>query len=196
MTKLEDLITAFSKLQGIGKKSATRIAFDFLSKKPEDVNAFLNVLKSSYETIKPCKICQSLTDTEICDICRNPKRDHSILCIVEDTKDVFAIEKSSIYTGLYHVLGGKVDPLNGIDIDDLNIKELLDRLADIKEIIFALNPDIEGETTILYLTKLLPKHIKISKIASGIPMGGNIEYTDIITLTKSLEGRQIINYEQ
>ena len=124
------------------------------------------------------------------------KRNHSVICIVEDTKDVFAIENSNVYNGIYHVLGGKVDPLNGVGIDDLNISTLLNRLDNVKEIIFALNPDLEGETTILYLTKLLPKSIKISKIASGIPMGGNIEYTDIVTLTKSLEGRQTINNEQ
>ncbi len=195
MTKLDELINAFSNLQGIGRKSATRIAFDILKRDKEEIEKFINTIKTAYDTIKPCKICKMLTDTTICNICSNEKRNHSILCIVEDTKDVFAIEKSNVYNGIYHVLGGKVDPLNGITLDDLYIPELINRLDSVNEIIFALNPDLEGETTILYLTKLLPKNIKISKIASGIPMGGNIEYADIITLTKSLEGRQIIQNE-
>lgn len=195
MTKLDELINIFSNLQGIGKKSATRIAFDILNKDEKEIELFVNTIKEAYTTIKPCKICMTLTDTTICNICSNEKRNHKILCIVEDTKDVFAIEKSNIYNGIYHVLGGKIDPLNGVNLEDLNINELLNRIDTIDEVIFALNPDLEGETTILYLTKLLPKNIKISKIASGIPMGGNIEYTDIITLTKSLEGRQIIRNE-
>lgn len=196
MTKLDELIKAFSGLQGIGRKSAARIAFDLLKKDEKEVNKFINTLTEAYNTIKPCTICNTLTDSGVCNICTNEKRNHSVICIVEDTKDVFAIENSNVYNGIYHVLGGKVDPLNGVGIDDLNISTLLNRLDKVKEIIFALNPDLEGETTILYLTKLLPKSIKISKIASGIPMGGNIEYTDIVTLTKSLEGRQTINNEQ
>lgn len=196
MTKLDELIKAFSGLQGIGRKSAARIAFDLLKKDEKEVNKFINTLTEAYNTIKPCTICNTLTDSSVCNICTNEKRNHSVICIVEDTKDVFAIENSNVYNGIYHVLGGKVDPLNGVGIDDLNISTLLNRLDNVKEIIFALNPDLEGETTILYLTKLLPKSIKISKIASGIPMGGNIEYTDIVTLTKSLEGRQTINNEQ
>lgn len=195
MTKLDELINVFSNLQGIGRKSATRIAFDLLKKDKADVEKFIDTIKSAYDIIKPCEICKTLTDKTICNICSNKKRNHSLLCIVEDTKDVFAIEKSNVYNGVYHVLGGKVDPLNGVTLDDLYIDELINRLDCIDEIIFALNPDLEGETTILYLTKLLPKNIKISKIASGIPMGGNIEYTDIMTLTKSLEGRQIIQNE-
>lgn len=192
MTKLDELIKVFSNLQGIGRKSATRIAFDILKKDKKDIEEFVSTIMQAYNTIKPCKKCKTLTENEICDICSNEKRNHSLLCIVEDTKDVFAIEKSNVYNGVYHVLGGKVDPLNGINIDDLYVDELIERLDSVKEVIFALNPDLEGETTILYLTKLLPKNIKISKIASGIPMGGNIEYTDIVTLTKSLEGRQTI----
>lgn len=196
MKKFNELVKVFSSLQGIGKKSAVRIAFDILEKPKEDVEKMINIIKDCTENINPCKICLMLSENEICDICSNEKRDKSIICIVENTRDVFAIENSEQYKGLYHVLGGKLDPLNGIGIDELNIKELITRLNDVKEIILALNPDIEGETTNLYLSKiLLNKGIKVTKIASGIPMGGNIEFTDIMTLTKSIEGRQVIKSE-
>lgn len=197
MTKLDNLINTLAKLQGIGRKSAIRIAFDLLEKQQDEINIFLETIKDSYNSIRPCNICKTLTDNEnnICYICSDEKRNKNILCVVENTKDVLAIEKSAEFNGIYHVLGGRLDPLNGITISDLYIKELLDRLTNVKEIILALNPDIEGETTILYLIKVIPKNIKISKIASGIPMGGNIEYTDIVTLAKSLEGRQVINNE-
>lgn len=194
--KLDELIKVFSKLQGIGKKSAIRIAFDILSKNKNEIDDFLETIKSSYETIKPCTICYTLTDNNICNICNNEKRNKKILCLVENTRDVFAFENAGGYNGIYHVLGGKLDPLNGIGVDTLHIEELLNRLDNIEEIILALNPDIEGETTSLYLKKILSdKNIKISKIASGIPMGGNIEYTDMMTLVKSLEGRQEIKDE-
>lgn len=196
MKKFDELVKVFSSLQGIGKKSAVRIAFDMLEKPKEDVEKMINIIKDCTENINPCKICLTLSETEICDICSNEKRDKSIICIVENTRDVFAIENAEQYKGLYHVLGGKLDPLNGIGIDELNIKELIARLNDVEEIILALNPDIEGETTNLYLSKiLLEKGIKVTKIASGIPMGGNIEFTDIMTLTKSIEGRQVIKSE-
>lgn len=194
--KLDELIKVFSKLQGIGKKSAIRIAFDILSKNKNEIDDFLETIKSSYETIKPCTVCYTLTDNNICNICNNEKRNKKILCLVENTRDVFAFENAGGYNGIYHVLGGKLDPLNGIGVDTLHIEELLNRLDNIEEIILALNPDIEGETTSLYLKKILSdKNIKISKIASGIPMGGNIEYTDMMTLVKSLEGRQEIKDE-
>ncbi len=196
MEKLNELIKVFSSLQGIGKKSATRIAFDVLAKSENEINGILNTIKTSYETIKPCNICSTFTDLGICEICTNEKRNKKIICLVENTRDVFAFENAGGFNGLYHVLGGKIDPLNGIGIDNLNITNLLDRLDNIDEVILALNPDIEGETTSLYLTRILnDKNIKISKIASGIPMGGNIEYTDMMTLIKSLEGRQEIKDE-
>lgn len=197
MNKLDNLINSLSKLQGIGKKSAIRIAFDLLEKDVEEIKSFLNSIEDAYLSIKACNICRTLTDNEdtICNICKNDNRNKSIICVVESAKDVFAIEKSAEFNGLYHVLGGKVDPLNGISINDLYIDELIERLNEVDEIILALNPDLEGETTILYLKELIPNNIKISKIASGIPMGGNIEYTDIATLARSLEGRQVINNE-
>lgn len=196
MEKLDELIKAFSTLQGIGKKSAIRIAFDILNKSPEEINKFILSVKDAYYTIKPCEICMNLTDNKICDVCADENRDKKIVCIVENARDVIAIENTKMYNGLYHILGGKIDPLNGVRADDLNIDSLLKRLKNIKECILALNPDIEGETTSLYIIKILEEYnIKISKIASGIPMGWNIEYADMMTIVKSLEGRQVIKDE-
>lgn len=191
MKKLDDLINVFAKLPGIGRKSAARIAFDILEKDNSEIENMLYTIKDSYENIKHCSICGNLSENDVCEICSNEKRNKDIICVVEGVRDITAFEKSAIYNGLYHVLGGKIDPLNGVTIDDLNIDRLLKRLdGTVQEIILALNPDLEGETTNLYLTKILKERgIKVSKIASGIPMGGNIEYTDMATLGKSLEGR-------
>nr|WP_315048817.1 recombination mediator RecR [uncultured Leptotrichia sp.] len=192
MKKLDDLIDVFSKLPGIGKKSAMRIAFDILERSETDIDKMVNIIKDSHSSIKHCSICGNLSENDICEICEDEKRNKEILCIVEGVRDVIAFENSETYNGLYHVLGGKIDPLNGITIEDLNLKSLIKRLDEkvIKEVIIALNPDLEGETTTLYLTKILKqKDVRVSKIASGIPMGGNIEYTDMATLGKSLEGR-------
>jgi recombination protein recR len=191
MKKLDDLIDVFAKLPGIGRKSAQRIAFDILEKSENEIDEMLNTIKTSHSEIKHCKICGNLSENDICEICSDDKRDKNVICVVEGVRDVIAFEKSDTYFGLYHVLGGKIDPLNGITIEDLNLKNLINRLdGSVKEVILALNPDLEGETTNLYLTKILKgKNIKVSKIASGIPIGGNIEYTDILTLGKSLEGR-------
>lgn len=191
MKKLDDLINVFAKLPGIGRKSAARIAFDILEKDNSEIENMLYTIKDSYENIKHCSICGNLSENDVCEICSNEKRNKDTICVVEGVRDITAFEKSAIYNGLYHVLGGKIDPLNGVTIDDLNIDKLLKRLdGTVQEIILALNPDLEGETTNLYLTKILKeKGIKVSKIASGIPMGGNIEYTDMATLGKSLEGR-------
>ena len=191
MKKLDDLIDVFAKLPGIGRKSAVRIAFDVLDRSEAEVDRMLEIIKDSHINIKHCKICGNLSENEICEICENEKRDREVICVVEGVRDVIAFEKSETYNGLYHVLGGKIDPLNGVTIEDLNLRNLLDRIdGSVKEVILALNPDLEGETTSLYLTKFLKaKDVKISKIASGIPMGGNIEYTDMATLGRSLEGR-------
>ena len=192
MKKLDELIEVFGKLPGIGKKSAMRIAFDILEKNEIEIENMLSTIKDAYTSIKHCSICGNLCEGEICEICSSEKRDKSVICIVESVKDVIAFEKSETYNGLYHVLGGKIDPLNGVTIEDLNISELMKRLdeKDVEEVILALNPDMEGETTALYLIKMMKnKGVKVSQIASGIPMGGNIEYTDMATLGKSLEGR-------
>ena len=192
MKKLDDLIDVFAKLPGIGRKSAARIAFDVLDRSEAEVDRMLEIIKDSHSSIKHCSICGNLSENDICEICEDEKRNKEVLCIVEGVRDVIAFENSDTYNGLYHVLGGKIDPLNGVTIEDLNLKSLIKRLDEkvIKEVIIALNPDLEGETTTLYLTKILKqKDVRVSKIASGIPMGGNIEYTDMATLGKSLEGR-------
>ena len=195
MKKLDELIEVFGKLPGIGKKSAMRIAFDILGKNEIEIENMLSTIKDAYTSIKHCSICGNLCEGEICEICSSEKRDKSVICVVESVKDIIAFEKSETYNGLYHVLGGKIDPLNGVTIEDLNISELIKRLdeKDVQEVILALNPDMEGETTALYLIKMIKnKDIKVSQIASGIPMGGNIEFTDMATLGRSLEGRREI----
>ena len=195
MKKLDELIEVFGKLPGIGKKSAMRIAFDILEKNEIEIENMLSTIKDAYTSIKHCSICGNLCEGEICEICSSEKRDKSVICIVESVKDVIAFEKSETYNGLYHVLGGKIDPLNGVTIEDLNISELMKRLdeKDVEEVILALNPDMEGETTALYLIKMMKnKGVKVSQFASGIPMGGNFEFTDIATLGRSLEGRREI----
>ena len=195
MKKLDELIEVFGKLPGIGKKSAMRIAFDILEKNEIEIENILSTIKDAYTSIKHCSICGNLCEGEICEICSSEKRDKSVICIVESVKDVIAFEKSETYNGLYHVLGGKIDPLNGVTIEDLNISELMKRLdeKDVEEVILALNPDMEGETTALYLIKMMKnKGVKVSQIASGTPTGGNIEFTDMATLGRSLEGRREI----
>lgn len=169
MKKLDELIDVFGRLPGIGRKSAMRIAFDILKKSDSEIESMLEIIRDSHKSIKNCSICGNLTENDICDICNNEKRNKEIICIVEGVRDIIAFEKSDTYKGLYHVLGGKIDPLNGVTIEDLNIKKLVERLNDtVNEIIIALNPDLEGETTTLYLTKILrEKKLKISKIASG-----------------------------
>lgn len=192
MEKLTNLIDTLSKLQGIGKKSATRLAFDILNKDKSDIERLIFIIEDTYNSIKPCKICNSLAENDICEICSNNLRDNSVICIVEDYKDVVAFEKAGTYKGLYHILGGKIDPLNGVGPNDLNIENLLIRLnGDVKEVIIAINSDLEGETTIMYLSEILKDKVEtISRIASGIPIGTNIEYIDSLTLNLSIEGRK------
>lgn len=194
MKSLDNIVDEFAKLPGIGRKSAMRIAFYVLEMENEELANFMAVLKEGKEKIKKCEICGNLTESDICDICSDEERDNSIICIVKDSRDIIAFEKSKTYNGLYHVLGGIIDPLNGIGVDDLDIDKLTKRLTDsVKEVILALDPSLEGETTSLYLSNIIKeKEIKVSRIASGIPMGGNIEFSDIATLSRSLEGRKEI----
>ena len=190
---LEKLIDEFHKLPGIGRKTAARLAFHVLDMEETEVERFSSAMLNVKKYVKKCSVCGNFSENDLCEICSNDSRDNNIICVVEDSKDIPPLEKTGKYNGVYHVLNGKIAPLNGITPDKLNIKSLLERLAsnDIKEIIFALNPDLEGETTVLYLTKLIkPFGITITKIASGIPMGGNIEFTDSATIAKALEGRQ------
>lgn len=195
MKKLDELIEVFSKLQGVGKKSATRLAFDILNKNKSEIDRLIFIIQDTYSSIKPCKICSSLAENDICDVCNSDLRDKSIICVVETARDVIAFEKANVYKGLYHVLGGKVDPLNGITPDKLNIEELLNRIDEnVKEVILALSSDIEGESTMMYLSNILNnKNIVVSKIASGIPIGTNLEYVDTLTLNLSILGRRNID---
>lgn len=195
MKKLDELIEVFSKLQGVGKKSATRLAFDILNKNKSEIDRLIFIIQDTYNSIKPCKICNSLTENEICDVCSSDLRDKSIICVVETPRDVIAFEKANVYKGLYHVLGGKIDPLNDITPDKLNIESLLDRIDEnVKEIILAMSSDIEGESTMMYLSNILSdKNIVVSRIASGIPIGTNIEYVDTLTLNLSILGRRNID---
>lgn len=192
---IEKLIEEFSKLPGIGKRSAERLAFHVLKQPKENVERFSKALIDAKEKITFCPVCQSLTDSVPCAICSNPKRDKSVICVVENPKDVVAMEKTKEFNGLYHVLHGVISPIDGIGPDDIKIKELLLRTKDndIKEIIMATNPSIEGEATAMYISSLFKNFgIKVTRIAHGLPVGGELEYADEITITRALEGRQEI----
>ena len=187
------LINQFEKLPGIGHKTAVRLAF-YILEAPEDVAKEMSkTLVEAKENVKFCSICYNLTEKDPCDICSDKKRDDSTICVVENVKDVIAMEKTHEYKGLYHVLHGAISPMNNISAGDIKIKELLERLKDdtIKEIILATNPTVEGEATAMYISRLIkPLGIKVTRIAHGIPVGGDLEYTDEITLIKALEGRR------
>lgn len=190
---LEILIDEFNRLPGIGRKSATRLAFHVLEMSEMEIERFTSALKSVKENVKRCSVCGNFSEEDICNICSDEFREKDTICVVEDSRDIIPFEKTNRFKGKYHVLNGKLDPLNGITPDKLNLKPLLERVAnnEVTEVILALNPDLEGETTALYLTRLLkPFDVKITKIASGIPMGGNIEFADTATISKALEGRQ------
>ena len=192
---IERLIENFEKLPSIGHKTATRLAFHMLNLNEEGVNEFINSITEAKKNLKYCSKCFNITDTDPCPICSSPKRDQATICVVEDVKDVVAMEKTHEFKGVYHVLHGSISPMNGIGPEDIKIKELLERLrdTDVKEIILATNPRVEGEATAIYLSKLIkPIGIKVTRIAHGIPVGGDLEYTDEITLSKALEGRREI----
>jgi recombination protein RecR len=189
---LGHLIEELSRLPGIGPKTAQRLAFYILRMSPERVARLTESINSAKEMIIYCSVCGNFTDTDPCDICSAPYRDKNIIMVVEDPKDVVAIEKTREYKGLYHVLHGAISPLEGIGPDDIKIRELLTRVsAGVEEVILATNPNIEGEATSMYIAKLLkPLGIKVTRIAHGVPMGGDLEYADEVTLTKALEGRR------
>ncbi len=192
---IEKLIESFEKLPSIGNKTAARLAFYILNCPEEETNEFISAIVNAKKNLKYCKKCYNISDTEICPICSNPKRDETSICVVEDVRDVIAMEKTHEFKGVYHVLHGSISPMNGIGPDDIKIKELLARLMDghVKEVILATNPRVEGEATAMYISKLVkPLGIKTTRIAHGIPVGGDLEYTDEITLTKALEGRREI----
>ena len=186
------LINQFEKLPGIGHKTAVRLAFYILESDENVAKEFSETLVKAKKNVKFCSICYNLTEKDPCDICSNSKRDESTICVVENVKDVIAMEKTYEYKGKYHVLHGSISPMNNISAGDIKIKELLERLKDdsIKEVILATNPTVEGEATAMYISRLIkPLGIKVTRIAHGIPVGGDLEYTDEITLIKALEGR-------
>ena len=190
---IEKLIESFEKLPSIGHKTAVRLAFHILDLSDERTNEFISSILNAKQNLKYCSQCFNISDTDPCPICSSPKRDNSIICVVEDVRDILAMEKTNEFKGVYHVLHGSISPMNGIGPEDIKIKELLGRLQEnnIKEIILATNPRVEGEATAIYLSKLIkPFGIKVTRIAHGIPVGGDLEYTDEITLTKALEGRR------
>ena len=190
---LSRLIEEFSKLPGIGPKSAERLAMHLLKGSLEQAKAFAYAVVKAKQALRYCKICNNLTEQELCPVCQDSRRDRSLICVVEEPKDVLAIEKSGAYHGIYHVLLGAISPLDGIGPEDLKIKELLSRIEQnkVKEIIIATDSDADGETTALYLAKFIkPSGVKTTRIACGIPAGGNLEYADQVTLGKALQGRQ------
>ncbi len=187
------LIEQFQKLPSIGPKSAQRMAFHILKMPLSEVQKFAEALIVAKEQTKACEICFNLSTTSPCEICSATNRNRSVICVVAETKDLIAIEKTNEYHGLYHVLQGLISPMDGIGADDIRIKELLTRLTDdnVQEVILALSPSVEGEATSLYLTKLIkPFGIKISRIAFGLPVGADLEYADEVTLAKAIEGRR------
>lgn len=189
---IEVLIEQFAQLPGIGRKSAERIAFHILGgMSAEDVGKMCGSVLDAKKSVTLCPECQNLTDTVPCVVCSSQKRDRSIICVVESPKDVAAIEKTNEYNGLYHVLHGALSPIDGVTPEDLKIKELLERLDGVNEIIMATNPTVSGTATAVYIQRLLqPMGVKITRIAHGIPVGGDLEYADEITLVKALEGRR------
>ena len=191
---LENLVEHFAKLPGIGRKTAQRLAFYVLSLPQEEADAFAQSITQSKTAIHCCPVCQNLTEGEgPCAVCASPKRDHGVICVVADPKDVVAMERSREYHGLYHVLHGVISPMNHVGPDDLHIKSLVERVAagGVEEVIMATNPDTEGEATAMYLARLLrPFQVRVSRLAYGIPVGSHLEYADDATLMRALEGRQ------
>lgn len=190
---LQRLAECFARLPGIGRKSASRLAFSVLALSDEEAESFANTIIEAKESVHLCPVCQSLTDKEICSVCNDLTRDRSTVMVLEDAKAVASLEKVREYRGLYHVLHGVISPMNGITPDQLKIKELLARLADdeIKEVIIATNPTVEGEATAMYLSKLIkPFDVKVSRLAYGIPVGSDLEYADEVTLYRAIEGRR------
>lgn len=189
--KFEDLIQAYSKLPGVGRKTAERYAFTTLNWDKEWINEFITSLSSIKDGIKRCKVCGNLSDGDKCEFCMNDTRNHNVICVVQSPKDIAAIESMQEYNGVYHVLNGLINIQKGILPENLNIQSLVNRINDdIEEVIIATDPTVEGETTALYITKLLDGRTKVTRLAHGIPMGGHLDYTDAHTLLKAFEGRK------
>ena len=185
----------FARLPGIGMKSAQRLAYHVMSMTDEEAQSFADAIICAHSTVKCCKECQNLTENELCPICSDDLRDHSVICVVETPKDISAFERTNEYKGVYHVLHGLISPLDGITPDKIRLKELLARISagDVKEVIMATNPTVEGEATAMYISKLLkPLGVKVTRLAFGLPIGGSLEFADEVTLFKALENRNEI----
>ena len=192
---LQNLSDQFARLPGIGGKTAQRLAFHVLSLPLEDAEEFANAILDAKKTVHTCPVCQNLTDRELCSICGDDTREQDVICVVAEPKDVIAMERSREFRGVYHVLHGVISPLNHVTQDDIKIRELLHRVAQnpVSEVIMATNPDTEGEATAMYISRLLrPMEVKVTRLAYGVPVGSQLEYADEVTLSRALEGRQLI----
>ena len=192
-TVLDDLVEKFASLPGVGMKSAQRLAFHILSLSDVEARSFAEAIIKAKENIHCCSVCQNLTDSDVCSVCRSPLRDSGLICVVASPKDVAAIERANEYKGTYHVLHGVISPMNHIGPDDIKIRELVDRVAagGVEEVIMAMNPDTEGETTAKYISRLIkPFGVRVTRLAYGIPVGASLEFADDATLVRALEGRQ------
>ena len=192
---IQDLIDELGRLPGIGPKSAQRIAFHIIQSERVDVSRLVDVLRTVKERVKFCVECGNISEEDLCRICRDPRRDSSLICVVEESKDVMAIEKTREFRGKYHVLGGAISPIDGVGPENLRIRELMIRLSDtaIQELIIATDPNLEGEATASYLIRQIkPLGIKVSRLASGLPVGGDLEYADEVTLGRAFEGRRTV----
>lgn len=192
---LERLTEQFAKLPGIGGKTAQRLAFYMLSLPAEEAQEFADAIVEAKRSVRLCPVCQNLTDRELCPICDDEQRDHSVICVVAEAKDVIAMERAREFSGVYHVLHGVISPLNHMGPDDIRVRELLARVAagNVREVIMATNPDTEGEATAMYISRLLrPMEVRVTRLAYGIPVGSQLEYADEVTLLRALEGRRDI----
>ena len=190
---LQELADQFARLPGIGGKTAQRLAFHVLEMTDSEAQSFADAIIQAKQIVHTCPVCQNLTDREVCPICEDPMRDHGLICVVAEPKDVIAMERSREFNGLYHVLHGVISPLDRVTQDDIRIKELLQRVSagEVSEVIMATNPDTEGEATAMYISRLLrPLEVKVTRLAYGVPVGSQLEYADEVTLSRALEGRQ------
>jgi recombination protein RecR len=193
---VQDLIDELGRLPGVGPKGAQRIAFHLLAQDPADVKRLVHALTEVKDKVKFCRVCGNVAEAEECRICRDTRRDLTVICVVEEPKDVVAIEKTREFKGRYHVLGGAISPIEGVGPDDLRIRELMQRLADgsVTELILATDPNLEGEATATYLARLVkPMGLRVTRLASGLPVGGDLEYADEVTLGRAFEGRRLLD---
>ena len=192
---VQDLIDELGRLPGVGPRSAQRIAFHLLAADPEDVSRLAGVLTTVKAKVRFCSVCSNVAEEPTCRICRDPRRDPAVICVVEEPRDIVAVERTREYRGRYHVLGGAINPIEGVGPDDLKIRELLTRLADgvVTEIILATDPNLEGEATATYLARVLgPLGLRVTRLASGLPVGGDLEYADEVTLGRAFSGRRVL----